>query len=128
MKNNQLEALTWITNILITHNVPFQIAGGLAANVYGSRRPLEDIDIDIPDDKFSVIQHEVAQHIIFGPAQYKDENWDLLLMTLDYHGQIIDLSGAYSTKCWNKKTGNWQIIATEFQNIQIKNIFGFDFL
>lgn len=126
MQSNELNALTWITAILKKYKIPFQIAGGFAARAYGSTRPLEDIDIDIPDDKFAVIQQEISQYTIYGPSRYKDERWDILLQRLDYNGQYIDLSGADSTKILNQETGEWQIIVTEFQNVQIINISGLD--
>lgn len=50
-QQNIKEALAWITNILKKYSIPFQITGGLAAILYGSKRPLEDIDIDIPEEK-----------------------------------------------------------------------------
>ncbi|MBS0358657.1 MAG: hypothetical protein JSS53_05260 [Proteobacteria bacterium] len=117
-------AIVWITNILEKLNIPFQIAGGLAARAYGSTRKLEDIDIDIPEDKFYLVKHEVSEFIVYGPERYKDEIWDVMLMTLNYNGQLIDLSGAYHTKIWNAKTKKWQELITDFSKAQIKNIFG----
>lgn len=54
-------ALAWITGILKSSQVPFQISGGLAANVYGATRELADIDIDLPDEKFDLVR-DFQQH------------------------------------------------------------------
>jgi len=122
--DNTKEALIWITNILKKHNIPFQITGGLAVLAYGSTRQLADIDIDIPEESFVKIRNEVSSYISFGPDQYKSECWDLFLMTLNYHGQEIDLSGAYSTKIYNKRDNIWVKIITDFLNVNYVNIYG----
>jgi hypothetical protein len=118
------DAFIWIINILTQLNVPFQVAGGLAAITYGSTRPLEDIDIDIAEDKFVLVKAEVNDFIIYGPTQFKDETWDLMLMTLNYHGQLIDLSGAYDTKIYDKENNKWRHLSADFTTSEIKNIFG----
>jgi RimJ/RimL family protein N-acetyltransferase len=89
------DALLWIIPILRKHHIPFQIAGGLAMQAYGSKRALRDIDIDIPETDFKTIRQDVAPFITFGPDNFKDKNWDLFLMTLNYKGQEIDISGAH---------------------------------
>lgn len=43
------DALVGIVSLLRKQEIPFVITGGLAAPVYGSKRPLVDIDIDIPE-------------------------------------------------------------------------------
>ena len=121
---NIKKALIWITDILKKQQVPFQITGGLAARAYGATRPIEDIDIDIPEDTFTIVQKEVSKFITYEPAQYKSNTWDLMLMTLDYQGQIIDLSGAYQTKIFNAKTNQWQELSEDLSKACLIDIFG----
>lgn len=122
MKNSKT-ALIWITDILKKHQIPFQITGGLAAIAYGGTRPLQDIDIDIPEDKFDLVKGEVAEFITYGPEKYKSNKWDLLLMTLNYDGQEIDLGGAYQTKIFNEKTGHWEKLAENLSKAEIKTVY-----
>lgn len=70
---NAKKAFRWIVNILKKQKIPFQITGGLAAQVYGSKRRLNDIDIEIPENRFNDILPDVKKYIDFGPAQYIDE-------------------------------------------------------
>ena len=115
--NNPQKALSWITNILWKQNIPFQVAGGLAMQAYGSSRDLYDIDIDIPEQHFETLKQEVLPFITFGPDYFKNECWDLFLMTLNYHGQEIDISGTDCIKIYNKKTGAWEKVMTNFSKI-----------
>lgn len=117
-------ALLWITNFLKNLDIPFQITGGLAAHSYGARRPIFDIDIDIPEDAFELVKNNVSEFIIFGPEQFKSTEWDLLLMTLDYHGQLIDLGGAYHTKIFNKNTQCWEALKEDLSKATIRNVLG----
>ena len=89
-----LTALRWIIDIFKKHNVTYQITGGLAAKIYGATRLLVDIDIDIPNDCVKTILNDIKPYLIYGPTRYQDEQWDILLLTLDYNGQLIDISGA----------------------------------
>ena len=122
--NIEKKAILWITNILNKHAIPFQIAGGLAVRAYGSSRKLMDIDIDIPEEDFETLKLETAPYIIFGPSQFKNEHWDLLLMTLNYHGQEIDLAGAYHTKIYNSENNAWKKIITDFSKTNYMTIHG----
>jgi hypothetical protein len=125
MKNTQA-ALIWITDILKRHDVPFQIAGGFAACVYGGTRPLLDIDIDVPEEMFHLIQPAVADYITFGPAQFKSDKWDLLLMTLNYQDQEIDLGGAYKTKIFNSQRNEWQTLRVDFSEAVMHTVSGLE--
>src|SRR3989344_318130 len=107
MKNTE-EALKWIVNILRKHKIPFEIRGGFAAKIYGSTRELADIDVQIKNTKIESIILDIKNYVIFGPKRYKDRNWDLLLLTLRYKGQVIDISGLGSIKIFNKINKKWE--------------------
>lgn len=51
--------LRWVVSILKKQRIPFQISGGLAAHIYGSKRPLNDIDLDVPEDKMAVLLTDI---------------------------------------------------------------------
>ncbi len=121
--NDPGKAFHVIVSILRKHNVSFQIAGGLAARVYGSTRKLADIDIYIPFDGFEKILLDVKQHIVFGPGHHKSDLWDLVYLKLDYDGQIIELGDADNTKFRNANTGQWVKEDIDFSTSEIREIF-----
>lgn len=106
-QEHTIRALHWIVSELDRRSIPYQISGGFAAKLFGSPRPLNDIDIDIPDAAFADIEPVLQPHLIYGPARYKDEKWDILLMTADYGGQEIDVSGGTSGRMTAKGDRLW---------------------
>lgn len=102
-----LRALRWITEILERHSIDYEILGGFAAKIYGSSRELNDIDIDISEKYFPVILPEISEYITYGPARYQDGKWDLEVITLDYHGQEIDIGGTDTARISNKERTEW---------------------
>jgi hypothetical protein len=122
MRNTEA-AFYWIIDILEDQNIEYEISGGLAARIYGSNRELADIDIEVADADIVKIAPLVKKHIIFGPARYKDANWDIELMTLRYEGQEIDLAGI-GAKIFNKQTKEWEFLAGSLRDAEMKEIFG----
>lgn len=125
LKKDTKLALEWITGILRKYQVPFQISGGCAAKIYGSPRELNDIDIDIPEDCFGKILADVKPFVIYGPAQYKDQKWDLYLMTLNYAGQEIDI-GSGDVKISTKDHKEWTSFDTDFSKAVKKEFLGLE--
>lgn len=114
----------WIIDILNSKKVPFRISGGLAAKIYGSPRPLNDIDIDIPEENFIDIYEDVKSYIIYGPDQYVDKKWDCYLMTLNYFGQEIDICGAGKTKITTKDNKTWASLGSDLNNVNYQEYLG----
>ena len=125
MEKDTKGALEWIVGILEKYEVPFQISGGCAAKIYGSPRELNDIDIDIPENYFSKIISDVKPYIIYGPDQYKDNKWDLYLMTLNYAGQEIDI-GSGNAKISTKDRNKWINFSTDFSKAVKKTFLGLE--
>jgi len=124
--NNAKKALVWIADILKKYQIPFQITGGLAAMAYGANRPLADIDIEIPDNQFDRLIEDVKPYITFGPERFKSNKWDLILMTLKYKGQDIDVSGSDSTHIFNDKIKKWILLSENLSISPFKKIFDLD--
>ena len=118
------EALYWIVWLLRSHHIPFQITGGLAANIYGSTRPLADIDIDLPDKDLFDLLPEVKKYIIYGPEHYKDGAFDMLLVTLKYKGQDIDLWWCSDEQIYNNKHKHWENLQVNLAKVTKKKMFG----
>lgn len=117
-----LKSLRWIIGILNRHHIPFQVTGGLAARLYGGTRPLGDIDLDIPEDRFDEILSEVKPYLYFGPAIYTDDNWKVSLITLNYEGQDIDLGGAYQTQIFDPSQQQWVDSPANLGNVRIVRV------
>lgn len=124
MSRDTEKAFGWIIGILNSHQIPFQIEGGLAATAYGAERELADIDMVIPEDNFVDILPEVREFIKSGPEQLKDSHWDLLLLTLVYEGQIIEIAGAYDQKYFDNVNNTWVHAPSDFSKFEMKTIFG----
>ena len=106
MESTSKDAFHWIINILNKYHVPFQISGGLAAKIYGSSRPLYDIDIEMEDEYFQKILDDVRKYITFGPKRNISETFDVLRLCLNYNGQCIDLTGT-DEKLFDNKNNAW---------------------
>ena len=122
MKNTE-KAFHRIIGLLEQRGIAYKISGGLAARLHGARRELADIDIEVSDADVGKIAEDVKPFIIFGPARYVDESWDLWLMTLEYEGQEIDIAGT-DAKIFNQKAQCWENCPGDLQTIEIKEAFG----
>ena len=117
-------AFHWILDILAKHRVPYQVTGGMAAKIYGSNRPLLDIDIDIPEDRFAEIVVDLQPYIQLGPKMWRGEGFKVYLITLRYKGQDIDIGGAYRTQIWNRAEKRWVPCTTDLNRYSMKLVLG----
>jgi len=105
MTEKKTEALKWIAKILNDNGISYRVGGGMATNLYGSGRPVNDIDISISGVSFLDIIPLVKDCISAGPKHYQNEKWDCVTLSLNYEGQDIDLTDA-DTLLMKKKDGS----------------------
>ena len=118
-------ALKWIVDIINKEKIPFQLIGGLAARNYGATRKLADIDIGLAISAVDRLLPEIGRFITYGPAQYKDQEWDVTeQMTVIYEGQEIDLPRADTMKIFNKKEGVWELFPFDISLSVYANVLG----
>ena len=123
MKEN---ALAWIVEILQENRVPFSICGGLAANFYGSERPLNDIDLFVPDEYFSDVVEAGAKYIS-KPAQHyceKAEGWDLEYVQFIFEGVKIEVGNSKNAKVYDTSASRWHELIIDFQDTVKGKILG----
>jgi hypothetical protein len=121
---NTEKALKWIVGLLQKYSIPFQIGGGFAVRLYGSRRELNDIDIGIPDDRFEHLLPEIKKYVTYGPAHFADDRWDLKLMSLKYEGQKIDIAGRNEIQFFDKESNSWVPGHRDLTNSVFKEAYG----
>jgi hypothetical protein len=112
MEEKTKNALRWIVKILNDNNIPYKIGGGFAANLYGSPREVNDIDISLSGKYFSIIVPRVSEYITAGPKHYLNEKWDCETLSLNYNGQDIDMTDIDSLKMTNRKRTEWIDVKT----------------
>lgn len=117
-------ALDWIIPLLKNREIPFQITGGFAAHLYGAARPVNDIDIDLPTSHLNLLLPDLSSYVANPAQRHKDATWDLYVCTLDFNGQLIDLTGASDAFIKNKDTGRWDALEMNFDTVVWRDAFG----
>lgn len=120
-----LEALKWITNLLTEKRIPFVVCGGLAAIGYGSTRPLNDIDLFVPGEKFQEVVRAAEKYISKPPKHYTEEGWDLEYVQFIYHGTKVEVGNDDGVKVYSsklKKSFPLQISFTDINYVEVLGI------
>jgi hypothetical protein len=123
MKDSQ-RAFDWITTLLDELGHPYVVVGGLAAIVYGSKRPLFDIDLDVPMFALREIADRAQAYVTFGPSRFRDEQFDIELLTLRYGEQEIDLTAAEDVLLFDRGAATWRQVPTDLKAGELHEVFG----
>ena len=117
-------AFLWIINVLRKNKIPFYISGGFAAKVYGSPRPINDIDIDVPNKYFLTILELTKKYLKWGPKRWLKKPWNVTVFTLKYKEQEIDISNGETMKFYDLKKRKWVSGPSNFSRASKKRVFG----
>ncbi|UXI03434.1 MazG-related protein [Photobacterium sp. TY1-4] len=108
-------ALRWIKAILEQENIPYQIVGGLAANIHGGSREVADIDLYIPKSQVNNLLPHAGAYISKPLAHYVEECWDLEYFQLIYHNQKIEIGLLPGTKIRAAEGDTWFEVEANFE-------------
>ena len=117
-------AFRWIYGLLADRQIPYVVSGGFAVRLLGGSRPLYDMDLDIPEDRFEELLPSVLPYLVSGPERFRDERFDILLLTLEYHGQLMDLTGAESIRLFDVREQVWRDEPTDVEAYTIRQAYG----
>lgn len=124
---NQLAAaLDWILPLLKGKDIPFYVTGGFAAHLYGATRPVNDIDIDLPMRSIDSCIDSMRSFVESSPHRYKDSTWNIYGATLNFDGQLIDVTTDAEPRVHNKLTGEWDPLEMNFDHIVWIHAYGHD--
>ena len=102
ISDSQKQSLKKIVTELQKNSIEFQITGGLAAILYGSKRPLYDIDIDVSKKDIARVIGLFRHNIVNDFDHLSDGMFDLYLLTMNMKGVLIDVSQIEDAYVFNK--------------------------
>jgi|GEM_PF-96933 len=92
----QWRVLNQVVNTLETHQVRYQITGGLAGNFYGSTWPVQDLDFDVLEADLVRVYHSFEPWAIAPPDRRIERDREALQLSLQMDGVAIDFTAAES--------------------------------
>jgi hypothetical protein len=116
-------AFHFVIDLLEQHRIEYKITGGFAARLYGANRELADIDIEVKETDLPLLASLVADYTTYPLQRYQDDNWDLMLLTVNYRGQEIDLA-SQTAKIFNQQTVQWEVRTSELTNYELHTVYG----
>lgn len=114
MSTKVANALTWIKTVLEEQSIPYQVVGGLAANIHGGSRSVADIDLYIPKGYVKDLLPTVQVYIAKPLEYYIEGLWDLEYFQLIYQQQKIEIALSPGTKIFNITTDQWIELITDY--------------
>lgn len=117
-------ALKWIISLLESNNHPYLICGGLAAIAYGSKRPLNDIDLFTSEKTYRELIELGKNYITFGPERYKDQYWNIDYVQFTFDGQKIEIGSSDAAKIFDATNNEWITLNIDFDSYTLLNILG----
>lgn len=92
----QWQVLNQVIHTLETHQISYQITGGLAGNFYGSTWPVQDLDFDVFDADLARVYHCFESWAIALPDRRVDRDREARELSLQIDGVAVDFTAAES--------------------------------
>ncbi len=124
-----LAALNLVIPLLTKRKFRWCITGGFACYVYGVKRKLSDIDIDIDTTKdsteFQDFLAELAPCITQSLEHFVDQNYDNYNFEITIGGQVVDICPMVEMEVFTKISGSYApFYGGVFPDIEMVDFFG----
>lgn len=108
IEQKALNALKVVIPFLEKYNFRWVITGGFACYVYGVKRPIMDIDIDIETSKdssdFKSLIGDLRDYVTESPEHFVDQNYDNYNFEITINGVVVDVCPMTEMKIFDKAT------------------------
>ncbi len=112
---NLSETLNWVTRLLADLAIPYQAVGGLAARAHGSKRPLIDIDLYVPDrEALERVVEATGPRVTRAPRHQVYEHRDLVILKVSHGDWDVEIAAADSARFRDRHTGAWREAGIRF--------------
>ncbi len=128
-EQNALSALGFVIPLLTKRSFRWCITGGFACYVYGVKRELTDIDIDIDTSKDSSAFQDFVRELTPATSQplehFVDQNYDNYNFEITVNGQVVDICPMAEMKLFDKVSSTYQpFYRGVFPDIEVLDFFG----
>jgi hypothetical protein len=94
ISENHLKTLSLAIATFDRHNIRYQATGGLAGNIYGSKWPLHDIDIEVSQRDMAKVVEIFREYTVRPLFRFVDEEFDLMLLGLCINDIEVEITQA----------------------------------
>lgn len=123
LDQKQKEALLFLTGKLKENSVAFQVTGGLAAKVYGSTRPLYDIDLEVSHLDIQKVRVIFKDYIVDDFYHLQDNVFDIYLLSFKIDGVNVDI-GQVEENYFTSPSGERKRIDSDLSKAVIIDVDG----
>lgn len=112
-RQKAITALEYIIPLLKKYHFRWCISGSLACHLYGVKRPITAIDIDVEttkdDPNFKHLLNDVREHTQLPFQLWIDKNYDNWVTNVVINGQILSICTTQELKLFNKQKGEYEL-------------------
>ncbi len=94
ISENHLKTLNLLIATFDRHKISYQVTGGLAGNIYGSKWPLHDIDIEVSQRDMAKVVELFREYTVRPLFRFVDEEFHLMLLGLCINDIEVEINQA----------------------------------
>ncbi|MCP1727268.1 hypothetical protein J2T60_001233 [Natronospira proteinivora] len=117
------EALVQLLSMLWDREVDYLIVGGLAAIAHGAWRPLNDIDLLVPESDLHEIAREWQAYQSKPLDRHVGGQWDVVYAQFVIEGIVIEIGSASDTYIQRADTGQWHPLEVDLAQYELREPF-----